>query len=360
MPKPSRPAAFAFTLVLAMAPSLAHGWATVYGDCATTQPIASAQQIVTLEATLSKAILLVGQNLDETVKQGQAAQDKQFEHLEAHLTTLFKQHFLATQAREDMRDRDVSAAIPEECKEKQVDMFTSQLNETTERLRKGLAGVYKAYSKANDRNSATYSAASALEMDKVDFFPEGGVLTDEELKALTEAASVMADPVPSLPLTDKDKDSQVGIEYMASENKRELYLETVRNAFGRRQAMLASKITDPKVIQALNELYSLYGNGTSAPQIRNGEISQFGFLELNSNLRYASPNWRDQIRDSPSLRLQREQTLMQALQLKLQWETLQEQQMQTMLLAQMQADAVAKEKQTVNPFYQGRLKALNP
>jgi len=340
-------------LGLLIVPTPARAWVTVVGDCSSTGPIAGMLEI----NAIILAIEQVGQALDESLQQNAAAAEKQNEFLANTVRDVIVKQNVARDTLELDQRYGEESSVRASCQEDTVAIQKSQASETRAKLRQELRKHGEAHSKSFNRGTDATTKALRIKEDKVDFNPEGDYLSDEDLQELTKAINYMVDPVPSLQFTDAQLSTPLGIQYRASEKKRALYLKEARNVFNDREALLATKITDPKAIEAIKTLYTSYGNGDTPPQVQNNEISVRGLWDFYIHLRFNSPNWMKDVKTKNDMFQQREQTIMMSMLVKLMWESLKQQQAQSLLLAQIQTDAISKEKAAMNSHYSSLINA---
>jgi hypothetical protein len=331
----------------------AFAYTRVTGECGSGPivSVAEIEKIMSRFTDVEDKIIFVGQNLDETLKQGQAKSEKQMDFLIDSLPTLIKEQGVAERTYENDRFYSEASMPRALCEENEISKYLQHSLEKKEKVKEGLVQSSVQFSRETNDPRRSLTRKYNLEPDKVRFNPEGGHLKDEELQEMTKAVNLIIDQVPSLPLEEDEKKRPKGIEYTAAQNMNEILLTIPREVFFDAQSRLATKISDPGIINSLEEMHHLYGTASEPIQIKDGEISYAGLMDFYANIRFASPNWNLDLVSKDPVFLQREQTKMMALILKFAHDILKQEQMQSLMMAQKLTSEYSKDKKFINDYY---------
>lgn len=331
----------------------ANAFTVISGYCS-SGPLWSAEEFMQLQTSLTSIrsdLLLVGQSLEETLKQGQASLEKQNEFMVDAIREIVVGAEIARQTYENNNLYGEASAARGTCEDFNVATYLRQTMEAADHIRDTLVKESEAHGKDVARASTTEARKYRLQTDKVSLQPTGWYLTDDQLTETTRALNLVLDPIPSLQLTAEQQNSQHGTQYKGATNLLEVRQKEARNVLFGAESLLAAKINDSSIIEDITTLNEEYGSEGPPLQIQNGEISLAGLLQFYSDLRFASPNWTKDVASKDPTFLQREQTKMQAMQLKLSYEIFKQLQSQSILLAQMAATELGREKQAINQYY---------
>lgn len=324
-------------LVLCSA-SQAWAYTTVTGEC-TSGDIAGPAEIKMLDAkieSLRETIIYVGATLDETLKQNQTMQNAQEDQTRKTIEVVVKKMMEAQHAL-DQKEKYDNSATRAPCDEFDVDAYKISVDQAIEKITESIAKGSELYAQGFNDKEERESFISLIDRKLVDFNPEKTVLTADELKETNKALNILVEPVPMLNRNAADfPNRQAYIAFEAERTSRLIKLKMVREVWSRHLALHAPTIKNQRVLSAVDDLYKSYGGETDAPlKNKDGHMSAWGLLKFSSDLRFASPNWKNDVQNKSEYFLWREQVVMQALQVKLDFEQLREEQAQSALLAQI-------------------------